>query len=150
MTDLVLAGDPRSALAHLAPVGLASILRDSGDRGARSWWDLDTARPCVRSSLPVDEIGQAVIRHASQRANDSWLTARRGASPKNSLFSPRVTVPADEWTAYVARRDDALAENPSTLTPLDYRMLTALGQPAWWLAGYPKSGSDDGASRWDE
>lgn len=152
MTDLMLVGNPRSALAHLAPIGLASILRDGGDRSARSWWNLDTARPHVRSSLSVDEIGQLVIRHACERAEDSWLTAKIAGGERvgMSLFSPRIkAAQLHHWGGYVAERDAWLAENQAALTSLDYRMLASLGQPAWWRCDPKDTRPDDGASRWE-
>lgn len=152
MTDLVLAGDPGSALAHLAPVGLTSILRDDGDRMSRSWWDRDTARPCVRTSLSSDELADTVIRHARQRSGDSWITARvsRDSRRGKSLFSPRIkSAQLDEWGGYVAERDAWLAQNRSALTSLDFRMLACLGQPAWWRCDAKETRPDDGASRWE-
>jgi len=152
MTDLLLAGNPRSALAHLAPVGLASILRDGGDRSARSWWDLDTARPYVRCSLSVDEIGESVIRHACERTEDSWLCAKIAGGSRRcmSLFSPRIkAAELHHWGDYVAERDEWLAENQATLTSLDFRMLASLGQPAWWRCDPKETRPDDGASRWE-
>lgn len=152
MTNLLFAGSPRSALAHLAPIGLASILRDSGDRSARSSWDLDTARPNVRSSLSVDEIGQSVIRHASERAEDSWLCAKiaGGSRQGMSLFSPRIkAAQLKQWGDYVAERDAWLAENGAALTSLDALMLASLGQPAWWRCDPQETRPDDGASRWE-
>jgi len=152
MTDIVLAGGVRSALSHLAPLGLTSILRDSGDRDARSWWNVDTARPYVRSSMPDDEMAQTVTRHAAQRGGDSWVTAKiNGPSRRGmSLFSPRIkAAQPEEWGEYVAERDAWLTANDSTLSPLDYRMLTALGQPAWWHCNAKDMRPDDGASRWE-
>lgn len=152
MTYLLLAGSPRSALTHLAMVGLSSILRDSGDRSARSCWDLDTARPHVCSSLSEEEIGQLVVRHAYERAEDSWLCAKiaGGSRQGMSLFSPRIkAAQLHHWSDYVAERDAWLAANRAALTLLDFRMLAGLGQPAWWRCDPKETRPDDGASRWE-
>lgn len=152
MTDLMLGGAPRSAISHLAPLGMASILRDGGIRDARSWWDVDTARPHVCSSRTAAEMAELVIQHAARRSGHSWVNAKiTGASRHGlSLFSPRIkAAQVDEWGEYVAERDAWLAANRDSLTALDFRMLTALGQPAWWHCDAKDTRPDDGASRWE-
>lgn len=152
MTEILLAGDHRSALSHLVPIGLSSILRDQGDRSARSWWDTGAARPHLRTALSKDEVAVALIEHAAHRTEGAWLDAKIVGSPRDgmSLFSPRIKAASwGEWPEYVRQRDAWLEDYGHTLTPLDRRMLAALGQPAWWRCDERDARPDEGASRWE-
>jgi len=153
MTRLDLAGRPLTALAHLAPLGLTSILRDGPDRTATSWWDIERGVAVVESVLDELDIGAAVRKHAERRSEDSWLAAKieGGTRRGMSLFSPRIkTAPNDdEWRTYVDERHRWLTAHEAELTSLDHRLLAALGTPAWWRADRRDFNADEGASRWE-
>ena len=162
MVTIELPGDPSSALALLAPVGLAGILDEAGLGPAYLQWTFDEtesslpARPsraqvrCAATS--VDDIAAAVRRHAERHLRtDSWMQARiEGLSNSGkALFSPRSSVKPDDWPGYLAQRETALDRSANGMTSLDWALLAGLGEPAWWNAGTRDAKPDKGASRWE-
>ena len=157
-----LAGELTSALAHFAAVGLAAILVDSelhsgsGDASAKTWWsDVIPARPLLSTTLDEVAVGEVVRLHAARHTHaDSWVQARvrEGSRAGSGLFSPRLkSGPLSEIATFDAERQAALAasEARGAMSELDWRMLGALGEPAWWRCAEKESTPDSGASRWE-
>jgi len=148
MISIVLPGENTSALGVLAPVGLASILDEAGLGPATFCWSVDSvpSRAVVSSSAASAEaVAEAVRAHAARHCrSDSWLQATivELANHGRALFSPRSTVDPSQWPEYLRQREAFLSR--SILTNLDWGLLSALGEPAWW-----QSTPDMGASLWD-
>lgn len=152
MTEIELIGSARSALVHLAVLGLASILEDQGADGVRQWWvDAAEASAVVRSGLQRMDAAAAVLAHARVHAAEgSWVQAtlvHEGA--RIGLFSPRVKAASsrESWARLQAGRTAHLTK--ATITPLDRRMIGALGEPAFWPVTGKDVQPDLGASRWE-
>ena len=162
MVTIELPGDPSSALALLAPVGLAGILDEAGLGPAYLKWTFDeveSGREVVPSRAQVtcsaesvDVIAAAVRRHAERHLQaDSWLQARIDglSNAGKGLFSPRAGIKPDDWEGYLAQRNETLDRLGPLMTDLDWAFLAGLGEPAWWHAGDKDAQPDKGASRWE-
>lgn len=152
MNAMRICGGVEVALAHFTLVGLAAILEEGKASSSLFRWS-DELRPRAEllTELSHEEVAAAVREHAERHTRESsWVTrrARGGTREGSGLFTARAKVPADdEWAPYAAQRAGARRELP--LSRLDERLLTALGEPAWWLTGVQGRSADDGASRWE-
>lgn len=158
MIEYRLGGEVSSALSHLMLVGLASILEEGGVREVRFAWSADRLpRPLLWTDLDETEAALAVRDHAERHTEPgSWVSAvvASGVRKGSGLFSPRVEVPhpttgAAEWAEYEQQREAVLSRGSTTLSDLDHRMLSALGEPAWWRCDGRNNQPDLGASRWE-
>lgn len=155
MTTIGLKGDVTSALTVLAPVGIAGILDEAGYGPATFRWDvdqLDAAASVTCSAGSREKIAEAVRAHAERHAvGESWVRARvEGlANAGKGLFSPRSGIAATEWAPYLEQRDQALDCLSPRMSPLDWGLLAALGEPAWWRSVDSQPEPDKGASRWE-
>ena len=153
MKCMELTGSLVRMLSHLAPLGLAAILRDGADRTATFWWDVGRAVPMVGSQLDSVTIGEAVREFAAKRSANSWLqaTISRGPRAGVSLFSPRIkaAVTDDDRRTHAEERREWLRVRGVELSDLDQALLGGLGEPAWWRCNPRESRPDDGASRWE-
>lgn len=167
MKEHRLGGAASKALSHLMVVGLASILEESGAQEVTFAWSEDTV-PFPRLWCALDPAGVAEIvhRHATRHSEPtSWMRAAMttGELAGRRLFAPRAAAPkapsassADShrgwdrsWRAYEQARQEFLDLNQDFLTDLDLRMLSALGEPAWWRCTGRDNQPDVGASRWE-
>lgn len=147
-------GSITSALSHLFPVGLAGILEESGCTPVRWWWTDEAVSGVVLACpLGLESIAEVVLRHATRHAGpESWVSARINVGDRSgtALFSPRVKPPAlGDWDSYSTERNRFLERAQHELTALDWRMIGALGEPAWWMCNSKESKPDSGASRWE-
>ncbi len=152
MTELRLAGDHRTALSHLAPVGLTSILRDGPDPSATFCWDPHALSAVVSTELSQVEIGGAIQAFAAAHSG-TWPSTTIGGGHRGGvrIFSPRSKPPRDdvEWCVYEELRESWLSDHEDVLTDLDFAMIGGLGEPAWWRHPFKTGSADDGASRWE-
>jgi CRISPR-associated protein Csb3 len=152
MTTLTLPGAIESALPHFALAGLAAILEENGPALPRFHWSEDLQQlPLLCTELSPEQVATAVRSHAQRHTTaSSWLPRRAlgGTRDGAGLFTARAKGPADdEWHSFAAQRSSARRSLP--LTRLDERLLSALGEPAWWLTEVQGRSADDGASRWE-
>lgn len=145
------AGPLESAATHFAQYGLAAIMQDAGVPGVRLQWH-EAAEAFATVSWTGDaDPGQLIVEHARAKTHpDSWVQQLRApAGTATGLFSPRVKQMAEQdLAAWVSWRREEL--DRSGLTPLDRRMIGALGEPAHWNYGIEdKFNPDRGASRWE-
>lgn len=158
MSEVHIGGSYTSALTHLAGLGVAAILEESGHRGVRILWT-QTANPKMLVSGPGVEattVAQLVIDHAERHARrNSWVQAvtkirKGGKEAEVGLFSPRIAAPEgrDSWVSlYTQRR--AVFDADQEFTWLDGQFVQALGEPAYWQADLKDPMPDEGASRWE-
>ena len=161
---LVLPGDVRIALHHLAVVGLAAILEDAGIEGVEFCWTRELqARPAVGAwnrDLDWDAVADIVRRHAIVRADAADWTAAQVPGREAGLLSPRIKPPQGdaEWVALTAARRAAIDRLLEERRYLDLALIGALGEPAYWRFEDSPAGRrgdrrarrpDDGAGRWE-
>lgn len=153
MTEVVVTGSIRSTVTHFAAHGLAEILVDAGVDGvAWGWRDGADPSAIVHADCSREELGEAVLRHASERASDSsWVQAKFEHGPLagiRGVLSPRVRNPAgsSEWQHLEQDRRNAIDGAPGAL---DQRFIAALGRPSYWTEQRGSITADSGASRWD-
>lgn len=144
--NFTVGGSVSDALTHLAMVGTAAILQESGCAVQMGW--ADGAAATARIWLPDGvDVGTCVQTHAARHSSDdSWVQHKHehlGAMVGS--FSPRIkaAVSRSTWETLIRVRTDGLSSG--SLTWLDHAMIGALGEPAYWLADQP----DLGASRWE-
>ena len=156
MSELMLSGDARVALSHMAAIGLAAIIEEGGDNSVSLRW---TAALASRALITTEragwqEVARAVREHARAHiAESNWTAASVGGDGDDAgLLSPRIKTPddAEGWRRLTDRRRDAFDGLVTDRRWLDLRMIGALGEPAYWRfdrQGKPRP--DDGASRWE-
>jgi CRISPR-associated protein Csb3 len=160
---LMLAGDIRVAFSHLAAVGLATILEESGvERVTLYWTRALEARAIVGGDgLDWNWAAKSVHAHAvAHAADDDWTaaTAEVGAAVVG-LLSPRIKPPADDaaWVAFADQRYTVIDDQLHARRHLDLAMIGALGEPAYWRFDDSRRWRgpgrvrrpDEGASRWE-
>lgn len=132
-------------------VGIASILEDMAEETARFWWDEDSVAHVDCGGLDIDGAAALVRQHASEHGAESWLGERSDAGGSSrATLSPRVGrfKTSESLQQWQASRWNALDK----ITPekiLDWRLLGALGEPAYWYLGKTPINPDYGASVWE-
>lgn len=155
MTHLDLTGSIRRPLTNMALYGLAGILDDAGLPDVRLFFT-DEVTPHARLVVAVEDpqvIGYAVLDHAKARGEGSWVVAtmtHEGDTGKG-VMSPRLKPASsvDGWSHLQCQRHaqlNLLTEGKSTL---DLRMVSGLGEPAYWRCTDRSVQPDQGASRWE-
>lgn len=158
MSEVHIGGSYTSALTHVAGLGVAAILEESGHRGVRIRWT-QTANPKMLVSGPGVEgttLAQLVFDHAKRHSQtSSWVQAvtkirKGGKEAEVGLFSPRIAAPedSDSWVGLYEQRRAVIDADPG-VTWLDGLFLQALGEPAYWQADLKDAMPDEGASRWE-
>lgn len=154
MTNLQLAGHLRTALSHMALVGLGVILEDAGVADVRvGWSEAFDSQPLVRAShVDWPEAAEIVRQHALRHADPADWTAARGAGTESALMSPRIASPAGAaaWHGHVTARCETIDRVLGRTNWLDLRLIGSLGEPAYWR--FNRTGEplpDEGASRWE-
>jgi CRISPR-associated protein Csb3 len=154
MTELQLAGDLRTALSHLALVGLGTILDEAGIADVRvGWSDGSDPRPVVRASQVDWPLAAGIVREHTSRhfAAGDW-TAARGAGDRSALMSPRIASLPDDaaWRGHVAARWKVIDRVLQRTDWLDLQLIGSLGEPAYWRFNRQRQPlPDEGASRWE-
>lgn len=152
MTTLAMPGSVRTALSHFAMAGLAAILDEDGICRSRFHWT-DELQPHAKLDveLSLEQVATRVHEHAQRHTTtSSWLSQRivGGRRDGAGLFTARAKDPETaEWPSVQSQRTSA--RRGLSLTRLDEQLLTALGEPAWWLTDIQGRSTDDGASRWE-
>jgi len=154
MTELQLAGDLRTALSHLALVGLGAILEEAGVADVRvGWGDAFDSRPLIRASQVDWPRAAGIVReHALRHVEASDWTAARGAGGESALMSPRIASLADDtaWRGHIAARWEVIDRVLQRTGWLDLRLIGSLGEPAYWRFNRQRQPlPDEGASRWE-
>ena len=151
MTAIALTGRIGEALSHFVAVGAAAIARQAGYAAYFHWSDESVPVATLEVGLDLESLAAVVREHAQeQSSDDSWALRTASGGPRDGagLFSVRAKgVGADEWAAYgeQRRRSRRALVGPG----LGERLLTALGEPAWWLIDVQGRSLDDGGSRWE-
>lgn len=160
---LPLTGDIRVAFSHLAAVGLATILDESGVERVTLFWTGALEARAIVGGDGLDWNGAAKAVHAqaaAHTADDDWTAATTAmGTAVVGLLSPRIKPPADDaaWVAFAEQRRTAIDEQLHARRYLDLAMIGALGEPAYWRfddsRGPRGQGRDrrpdEGASRWE-
>ncbi len=157
-----LPGDIEVAFSHLAAVGLASIVEDSGAGPASTCWSssLDSRPRVAAPGLDADAAARIVHAHAVAHADPSDWTAATVPDGSGGLLSPRLKVPADDaaWGRLSSARREVIDDALEARRWLDLALIGALGEPAYWrfdsgrgrsASGVPDRRPDEGASRWE-
>ncbi len=151
MTAIALTGGIGEALSHFAAVGAAAIARQAGYAAYFHWSDESVPVVMLDIDLDIEGLATVVREHAREHSSeDSWAarTASGGPRDGSGLFSVRAKgVGTDEWTAYGEQR--RRSRRALVGVGLDERLVTALGEPAWWLIDAQGRSLDDGGSRWE-
>lgn len=154
MNELRLAGDLRTALSHLALVGLGAILEDAGVANVRvGWSDAFDPRPVIRANdIDWPRAAGIVRAHALRHVEaDDW-TAARGGGGRSALMSPRIASLPDEAARrrHVAARWAVIDRELERTNWLDLHLIGSLGEPAYWRFNRQRQPlPDEGASRWE-
>ncbi|OYN91531.1 hypothetical protein [Parenemella sanctibonifatiensis] len=147
---VTLAGNISSALTHLALVGCAAMLTESGASRVRLWWeDGEEASPTLSWDDDSD-LGEVVLDHAKRHSGTaSWV---QDVYQGKGLFTPRGVLSKTEWedprnwAPVLSARDRRLG---SGLTALDEQMIGNLGEPGHWVTINGQGNPDAAATRWE-
>lgn len=154
MTELQLAGGLRTALSHLALVGLGAILEDADVADIRvGWSDAFDPRPVICASQIDWPRAAGIVRaHAVHHVEAGDWTAARSAGDRSALMSPRIASLPDgtAWRGHVAARWEVIDREMQRTDWLDLRLIGGLGEPAYWRFNRQRERlPDEGASRWE-
>lgn len=153
MNEFVFArADVRLLIWHAALYGLAAILQEARHDDLRVTWTRGMQpRGVVRGTgITPDVVGEAVHRHAVAHAHaESWVSQDilLGGKPRG-LMSPRISRLDGKWVEHQSARRAVIDSLVDGRSWLDLRMVSALGEPAYWSKD--RQGAlvqDDGASR---
>ncbi|WP_051619898.1 hypothetical protein [Haematomicrobium sanguinis] len=149
---MIIQGDYRDALVQFTALGLAAIIENElGARSRIQWLDQMRVSVTTLDVLSDEEMADAVLRHATARAEDSWVTAVAAlGTAARSPFSPRVgALAAEDWQPWHDVRE-AEIDDVSADDVLDLRFISALGEPSYWAEDPAVSTQiNSGASLWE-
>lgn len=151
MTAIALTGRIDEALGHFAAVGAAAIARQAGYAAYFHWSDDSVPVVMLDIDLDIEGLAASVREHAQlHSSDDSWAACTASGGPRDGagLFSVRAKdVGTDEWATYGEQR--RWSRRALVSAGLPERLVTALGEPAWWLIDAQGRSQDDGGSRWE-
>lgn len=151
--EVVLKGDVRQAIYHLAGFGLAAIIESALECTARVGLSSEGVTVGWDGGHTTFDVGEAVAAHARQREG-CWVDDVTELS--GGIFgtlSPRIKTPQDDaWQqlqkARLAAVDEAYRRWPNG--SLDLEFISALGEPAYWIHDFQgKVRPERGASMWE-
>jgi CRISPR-associated protein Csb3 len=149
-----LSGSVTDAFTHFYVGGLASIIDSRVSESVIVHWiDSETASLELHGgNLDLATAAGLVHTHAREHAENSWVTEVKDLSfsGQRAPMSPRLGRPESpaDWAQLQQARFDAIEGLSNTASDvLDWRLLGALGEPAYWcIDGTGKFDVDQGAS----
>ncbi|MBF6332409.1 hypothetical protein [Nocardia transvalensis] len=155
MTIFTLPGTVTNAVTHFALYGLAAIYdHETGAHPRVSWSNERQPRALLDIGDSTSQsLARAVHQHACRHSKpDSWIqhTHQHEGRP-TATFSPRIKTPSsnESWTALQHARHQTLDALHPVHGHLDWQMIGALGEPAYWRTDGNEPRPDEGASRWE-
>ncbi len=144
------ATDHNLLFSHAVLWGAGSIAAAAGHREVRLGWTGHMSRVPSLYGVAVTDLALAVRQRAADALNaEHWIQAGLPHEPARALFSPRIkALEAPEvWAPFQSARHDHVDRLGVSGSPLDLRLLAALGEPSSWHSDRGKPKQDHAATR---
>ncbi len=148
---ITLKSDVSDLLQVFMAFGLAEVLEQSREEPAFIWWDENGNVNLGCGDATISEAARAVKDQAELVGKSSWIADRVALGVKmRATLSPRVgRFEKDRDYLELQKSRWSAIDSLDSTRPLEWRLVGALGEPAFWWVGPQKINPDAGASAWE-